>query len=195
MAVSQRYFSFLDPLRRRRSALFLQKKIFSAMRRMLEDSAKSLAPLAAPGDGAQWGDSNFDSNMVIVLAALLIALICAFALRSLFRIATRRGRSPGVEVQRQAGRCLTKKTLKEMPMREYGQEGLSMGDTDCPICLGEFANGEKIRILPRCNHGFHARCIDAWLVAQPSCPFCRRSILDARGCNEDAVFRQQEASV
>uniref|UniRef100_A0A0E0N499 RING-type domain-containing protein n=2 Tax=Oryza TaxID=4527 RepID=A0A0E0N499_ORYRU len=47
----------------------------------------------------------------------------------------------------------------------------------CAICLGEFADGEKVRVLPRCGHGFHVRCVDTWLVSHDSCPTCRGSVL------------------
>ncbi|KAK4798545.1 hypothetical protein SAY86_030871 [Trapa natans] len=50
--------------------------------------------------------------------------------------------------------------------------------TDCPICLGEFEDGDKVRVLPRCHHGFHIGCIDTWLVSRSSCPICRQAIID-----------------
>ncbi|PNX78977.1 RING-H2 finger protein ATL72-like [Trifolium pratense] len=50
--------------------------------------------------------------------------------------------------------------------------------TDCPICLGEFMDGEKVRVLPNCNHGFHVECIDKWLLSHSSCPTCRQSLLE-----------------
>lgn len=47
----------------------------------------------------------------------------------------------------------------------------------CPICLGEFAEGERVKALPRCGHCFHPECVDAWLCSRPSCPVCRGSLL------------------
>ncbi|RCV27974.1 hypothetical protein SETIT_5G368500v2 [Setaria italica] len=49
----------------------------------------------------------------------------------------------------------------------------------CPICLGELVEGDKVKALPRCGHGFHPECVDAWLRAQASCPLCRASLLAA----------------
>ncbi|XBI20049.1 RING-H2 finger protein ATL66 [Aegilops tauschii subsp. strangulata] len=50
-------------------------------------------------------------------------------------------------------------------------------ETQCPICLGEFADGERVKALPRCGHCFHPECVDAWLCSHPSCPLCRGSLL------------------
>ncbi|KAH0455023.1 hypothetical protein IEQ34_016947 [Dendrobium chrysotoxum] len=44
---------------------------------------------------------------------------------------------------------------------------------DCVVCLSVMEEGEKGRILPRCGHGFHVRCIDVWLMANSTCPICR----------------------
>jgi hypothetical protein len=60
--------------------------------------------------------------------------------------------------------------------------GEETAETDvCAICLGEFADGEKVRVLPRCRHGFHVRCVDAWLVSHGSCPTCRRQVIGGGG--------------
>ncbi|KAL6907956.1 hypothetical protein ACP4OV_002126 [Aristida adscensionis] len=47
------------------------------------------------------------------------------------------------------------------------------GETTCPVCLADFADGEAVRVLPECMHYFHADCIDTWLRGSTSCPMCR----------------------
>ncbi|KAM0923006.1 hypothetical protein ACQ4PT_005788 [Festuca glaucescens] len=32
--------------------------------------------------------------------------------------------------------------------------------TDCSVCLGEFRDGESLRLLPKCSHAFYLPCID-----------------------------------
>ena len=49
---------------------------------------------------------------------------------------------------------------------------------ECVICLSDFVAGEQIRLLPKCNHGFHVRCIDKWLTQQMTCPKCRHCLVD-----------------
>lgn len=63
------------------------------------------------------------------------------------------------------------------------------GDTmwQCAICLEDFEDGMKIRILP-CLHRFMADCIDPWLEQQAKCPVCKRNIQEVMnamppGCN------------
>ncbi|KAK8945821.1 E3 ubiquitin-protein ligase [Platanthera guangdongensis] len=50
-------------------------------------------------------------------------------------------------------------------------------DTECSVCLAEFREGESLRILPKCSHGFHIQCIDTWLISHSNCPLCRANIL------------------
>ncbi|KAK6929798.1 Zinc finger, RING-type [Dillenia turbinata] len=47
---------------------------------------------------------------------------------------------------------------------------------ECAVCLGEFQEEEKLRILPNCSHLFHIDCIDVWLQNNSNCPLCRSSI-------------------
>lgn len=127
-------------------------------------------------------EANFDSNMVIILAALLCALICALGLNSIVRCALRcRHRfaleTPEQAAARLAATGLKKSHLRQIPVAVYG-EGIHIPATECPICLGDFEDGEKVRVLPKCNHGFHVRCIDTWLVSHSSCPNCRHSLLE-----------------
>ncbi|KAJ6873005.1 hypothetical protein NC651_031991 [Populus alba x Populus x berolinensis] len=33
----------------------------------------------------------------------------------------------------------------------------------CAICLSEYNSKETLRMIPECNHCFHADCVDEWL--------------------------------
>ncbi|KAF8693526.1 hypothetical protein HU200_038928 [Digitaria exilis] len=54
---------------------------------------------------------------------------------------------------------------------------LGADSDDCTVCLGEFHDGELLRILPNCAHAFHAQCIDTWLRAHVTCPLCRATVV------------------
>lgn len=47
---------------------------------------------------------------------------------------------------------------------------------DCAVCLCEFLENDKMRLLPLCSHAFHIGCIDTWLLSNSSCPICRGAI-------------------
>ncbi|XP_076882990.1 RING-H2 finger protein ATL66-like [Bidens hawaiensis] len=51
------------------------------------------------------------------------------------------------------------------------------GESECCICLGVIEEGEKVKVLPSCCHGYHCECIDKWLTTHSSCPICRAGIL------------------
>ncbi|KAJ8771087.1 hypothetical protein K2173_023412 [Erythroxylum novogranatense] len=127
-------------------------------------------------------EANFDTNMVIILAALLCALICALGLNSIVRCALHCSRrfafeTPDQTASRLAATGLKKSALRHIPVVIYGAAGIPIIATDCAICLGDFLDGEKVRVLPKCNHGFHVSCIDTWLMSHSSCPTCRHSLL------------------
>ncbi|KAG6436594.1 hypothetical protein SASPL_101495 [Salvia splendens] len=53
---------------------------------------------------------------------------------------------------------------------------LHKAEGECCICLGIFGDGDKVKVLPPCQHCFHSECVDKWLLTQSSCPLCRSSI-------------------
>lgn len=63
--------------------------------------------------------------------------------------------------------------------------------TTCSICIEEFEEGEKIRLLPRCGHGYHTECILPWLTErQGCCPLCKANVL---GSGEDGEVEGSDA--
>ncbi|BAT86292.1 hypothetical protein LR48_Vigan03g283200 [Vigna angularis] len=56
---------------------------------------------------------------------------------------------------------------------------------ECAVCLSEFADGDKVRTLPNCKHGFHTHCIDAWFASHSTCPLCRTPAQPAKGCSDN----------
>ncbi|XP_042046547.1 uncharacterized RING finger protein C4G3.12c-like isoform X3 [Salvia splendens] len=51
----------------------------------------------------------------------------------------------------------------------------------CYICLADYEEGDKLRVLP-CNHEFHTLCIDKWLKeVNRVCPVCRHNVCEGRG--------------
>ncbi|CAA7018514.1 unnamed protein product [Microthlaspi erraticum] len=47
---------------------------------------------------------------------------------------------------------------------------------ECSVCLSDLVDGDKARVLPRCNHGFHVDCIDMWFQSHSTCPLCRNTV-------------------
>jgi hypothetical protein len=47
----------------------------------------------------------------------------------------------------------------------------------CFICMDDYKQNQFKRVLPKCNHYFHKKCIDKWLKKKASCPICRDELL------------------
>ncbi|XP_054807406.1 uncharacterized protein LOC129309740 isoform X1 [Prosopis cineraria] len=62
----------------------------------------------------------------------------------------------------------------------------------CYICLVEYEEGDKIRVLP-CNHEFHMACVDKWLKEiHGICPLCRGNV--SEGFTESSASDTQTSS-
>nr|XP_018676083.1 PREDICTED: RING-H2 finger protein ATL64-like [Musa acuminata subsp. malaccensis] len=76
-------------------------------------------------------------------------------------------------------------TLASLPIFVFSMDGDEK--LECSVCLAEFKQAERGRLLPRCNHRFHADCIDTWLQSHSTCPICRSAIETTAPDSEDAV--------
>ncbi|ESQ34713.1 hypothetical protein EUTSA_v10009964mg [Eutrema salsugineum] len=137
-----------------------------------------------------------NSDLVVILAALLCALICVLGLIAVSRCVWLRrlaagnrtapssqgvsGQSPPPTVAA-ANKGLKKKVLQSLPKLTFSPESPSSEKfSECAICLTEFSAGDELRVLPQCGHGFHVSCIDTWLGSHSSCPSCRQILVVAR---------------
>uniref|UniRef100_A0ACD5Z1S8 Uncharacterized protein n=1 Tax=Avena sativa TaxID=4498 RepID=A0ACD5Z1S8_AVESA len=143
-------------------------------------------PLPTPGDAA-WGPYSssraFFSNVATIVIILACVSLLAFSLhataRFLLRVLARR-RPARAQAQAQAQpprKPLSDAAAADCSLESGAGAGVQLAggwaDAECPICLSELADGERVRVLPACGHGFHGACVDGWLAARASCPTCR----------------------
>lgn len=145
---------------------------------------------------------------VIITVSLILLLMCALGMHFLIRCILKCSRSTDLELQEErASQILGKKQanvskieLKLLPTAVYtsklpwpassssSSSSLKEKNTQCPICLSDFKEGETIRALPMCNHGFHIACIDAWLCNHPNCPTCRHDLTHHTSSKCESTF-------
>ncbi|XP_073291160.1 putative RING-H2 finger protein ATL21A [Primulina huaijiensis] len=51
----------------------------------------------------------------------------------------------------------------------------------CPICLEGYKSQDIVRSIAKCEHRFHADCIELWLRKNITCPVCRTTLSDVEG--------------
>ncbi len=90
---------------------------------------------------------------------------------------------------------LPRSALKRLPVVKWKQ-----GDPYdcCAVCLEDFAEGDKLRVLP-CDHAYHAKCIDPWLVKNKRiCPQCRARVFGGEtgggGAGSDTSETEDESA-
>jgi hypothetical protein len=71
-------------------------------------------------------------------------------------------------------RGLNIEQFDKLPLKKYRKEKFK-GNYQCIICMEEFIEKEKVKLLP-CGHIFHINCIKQWLLKEKNCPFCKSEI-------------------
>ena len=75
------------------------------------------------------------------------------------------------------------------PLSPTSDSNEAFHDITCTICLEDYVEGEKLRVLP-CHHAFHSDCIIPWLTERsPTCPLCKALMEVER--EEDEIHRRQ----
>ncbi|KAF5198905.1 Ring-h2 finger protein atl52 [Thalictrum thalictroides] len=125
---------------------------------------------------------------VIIGVIILIYVYCitagwCYGAQTLFQAQQRLGfgrRSHQEQDEETPSTDLENSMVHLIPVRKYTKNngasvGVSVNDDEamCSVCLGEFEEGEAVKILPECTHSFHVPCIDMWLYSHSSCPLCR----------------------
>ncbi|CAN8259383.1 unnamed protein product [Cochlearia groenlandica] len=65
--------------------------------------------------------------------------------------------------------------IQSIPIVDFDSKDLK-DNVQCVVCLYDLVDGEKSKVLPTCNHWFHAYCIDSWLISHSTCPICRKRV-------------------
>uniref|UniRef100_A0A0D9WP60 RING-type domain-containing protein n=1 Tax=Leersia perrieri TaxID=77586 RepID=A0A0D9WP60_9ORYZ len=78
-----------------------------------------------------------------------------------------------------SGKGLSADELAALPCHEHEDAAVKGGGGggDCAVCLEALEAGDRCRRLPRCEHSFHAPCVDSWLRKSRWCPVCRADVV------------------
>lgn len=158
-------------------------------RRIMELNTASVPVDLSKGSPLISEGGTFDPNLLVILAALMCALVFAlcinfivkWALRCSQMIAIGYSSSRDVTEEIPCSNGLDKSAIRALPTVVYAAtQSQDAGQKDCPICLADFVDGENVRVLPKCSHYFHRKCIDRWLLSHSTCPTCRQycTVLD-----------------
>ncbi|MCO5572228.1 hypothetical protein L7F22_025980 [Adiantum nelumboides] len=148
----------------------------------------------------------------LLVAAIIVIFCCAFFIvtlhifgKWLWRSRTRNfiSRQQQGDFQAHAPIGLSKAAIASLPTFIY-TEAANMADTiddmsqstgslECAVCLSEFQQDEKGRVLPSCKHCFHIECIDMWFYSHSTCPLCRAMVIHPLSPSAYPAHTQQES--
>lgn len=153
-----------------------------------------------------WIQSTFGTKISPIILFIIVVLAVVFFMAALFHLLIKfllkqRSPQPHSEMstsgpfQRQLQQLfrlhdsgLDQSQIDALPVFLYKDVMGLKEPFDCAVCLCEFSEQDKLRLLPLCSHAFHIECIDTWLLSNSSCPLCRGVILSHGVSFENPVF-------
>ncbi|KVI09080.1 RING-H2 finger protein ATL46-like [Cynara cardunculus var. scolymus] len=78
--------------------------------------------------------------------------------------------------------------IDALPVFMYTEVVGAKESFDCAVCLSEFREMDKLRLLPTCSHAFHMNCIDTWLLSNSTCPLCRNTLFNPGFSMDNPIF-------
>nr|AFV13468.1 ring-H2 zinc finger protein [Coix lacryma-jobi] len=162
-----------------------------------------------PGSGGSSGQQQLAiSNGVLLAAVIFLFMVVVFVFllylyakrylgaNPLLAPASPSSRFLFVAASPLPQRGLPASALRSLPVTVYagGKDGaVDVDALECAVCLSEVADGEKVRTLPKCGHGFHVECIDMWFHSHDTCPLCRAPVGAGAG-DLDALPREDPSA-
>ncbi|KAG2695475.1 hypothetical protein I3760_07G014400 [Carya illinoinensis] len=141
-------------------------------------------------DQDQYRYARFSPSMAIIVVVLVAALFLMGFFSIYIRHCTNGETANSVRARVLSGRGaaatrgLDPAVIETFPTLVYSAvKGLKIGKgaLECAVCLNEFEDNEKLRLIPKCDHVFHPECIDAWLASHTTCPVCRANLVPQPG--------------
>eukprot|EP00128_Syssomonas_multiformis_P000814 Colp12_sorted_trinity150504_noHs@25900 len=156
------------------AAVFISNEDGLVLQSMLQDKYPDPVAISLYPDDTYPDFRTLIARVAYVLVPGII-LIMGLTVLGLYMINLRRRTLRTSDVARRVDMVTAKCRLVRYPA---STQWLKSNST-CPICLDDFENGAKVRVLP-CNHGYHVKCIDTWFGTQnTTCCVCKRDVLSA----------------
>lgn len=174
--------------------------------------SEALSPMTSPENSIfQPTTHSSDTSFPIIAVAVIGIMATAFLLVSYyvfvikcclgwhridllrrFSLSRRREESLMVYSPGIVSRGLDESVIRSIPILQFKKKGSKdFGERsfcECAVCLNEFQEDERLRIIPSCSHVFHIDCIDVWLQNNANCPLCRTSISATSRFQADLVL-------
>ncbi|XP_072979153.1 E3 ubiquitin-protein ligase ATL31-like [Typha angustifolia] len=127
-----------------------------------------------------YDDNSSESLSVLLYLSIVLAVLLVLSV-ALYLLRCRGDRTPAVTATPPCPSLvvgLDPAVVDSFPAVAYAAVKGLKGQLECAVCLSEFSDEEKLRLLPRCCHVFHPACIGAWLASHVTCPVCRANLAD-----------------
>lgn len=107
------------------------------------------------------GSLLFCAEMIIRIIEIIVLFI--ISIKEGFRARNKRVKlNKNVEkLKYRLGKC-----------KKFSKDDILKQQDVCAICLDEFKKKKQIRVLNKCHHVFHLKCIDKWIMYKYNCPLC-----------------------